>query len=178
MAEWRLDKNVEKMISEKDASLLTSYRFVLYVYKDGEPIPIGLVQDVQIQEGRMNQPVGEIGSLLAKNIPGPFQGFLAINKILVFQESLISATHDLGPNGSNLELDLLQTFGRHSDFLLVAFDPDQPDELNTDSGVGANIIGRARINKAKIQNKSLSAIAGQPQVIESATFQFVDIEDI
>lgn len=177
--EWKLEQNVEKMISNNEANLLASYRFALYKEapksSTADPEPIGLLQNIQIQESRMNQPVSEIGSLLPKYLPGPFQGSLSLSKVLIFNESILSATHN---NVNKLEMDLLETFGRATNFILIAFDPSDATKLNDMTGSGAKIVGKARIEKAKIQNKSLNITAGQPVVIESASFQFVKIEDI
>lgn len=177
--EWNLDQEVEKMISSNESALLTSYRFALYreSYVGGavEYIPTGLLQDITLQEYRMTQPVREIGSLVPIYLPGPFQGSISLNKILIFDEGLIAATHD---NVSKLEMDLLQTFGKYSNFILVAFDPKETDLLNDITGFGASIVGKTRIEKAKIQDKSLNVSAGQPVIVESATFLFTKMEDI
>jgi hypothetical protein len=177
--EWNLDQEVEKMISTNDSELLASYRFALYresvINGSVEYIPMGLLQDITLQEYRMTQPIKEIGSLVPIYLPGPFQGSISLNKVLVFNEGIIAATHN---DVSKLEMDLLQTFGKTTNFILVAFDPKEADLLNDITGFSASIVGKSRIEKAKIQDKSLNVSAGQPVVIESATFLFTKIEDI
>jgi hypothetical protein len=178
MKEWKLDQNVEKMLSPKESDLLSSYRFAIAIDDgNGSQIAIGMLQDFQLQEARMNQPVSEIGSLLPKYLPGPFQGSISLSKVLLFEEGILSATHN---DISGLEMDILSTFGKATDLYIYAFDPKTTSgaDKNNLTGSSASIVGKAKIEKAKIQNKSLNISAGQPMVIESASFQFVKITDV
>lgn len=183
--EFKLSEHFKNIISTDEADVWASYRFALFreSYKNAfiDYKLMGFCQDIQLQEYRTTQVVREIGSLLTYYLPGPFQSSLSLNKILIFDEAIISATRD---NVSKLEMDLFKAFGKSTNFILFAFAPKDGYKLNNTTGIDASIVGKVRMEKAriikeiKIQDKSLNIVAGQPVIVESATFLFSKIEDV